>query len=128
MVIADEVRHKKRLKCSLKEFIRRIGKINCSQCQPIGTATVMKVSTYLSGLFSNNVTRKFKMTKTLAILFAGLFATATAFAQAPAAPAAAAPAAKKEETKPAAKKEEAKKPAAKKEEAKPAAKKEEAKK
>ena len=83
----------------------------------------MKVSTYLSGLFSNNVTRKFKMTKTLAILFAGLFATATAFAQAPAAPAA-----KKEEAKPAAKKEEAKKPAAKKEEAKPAAKKEEAKK
>ena len=82
----------------------------------------------LSGLFSNNVTRKFKMTKTLAILFAGLFATATAFAQAPAAPAAAAPAAKKEEAKPAAKKEEAKKPAAKKEEAKPAAKKEEAKK
>ena len=59
--------------------------------------------------FSNNVTRKFKMTKTLAILFAGLFATATAFAQAPAAPAAAAPAAKKEEAKPAAKKEEAKK-------------------
>ena len=40
------------------------------------------------------------MTKTLAILFAGLFATA-AFAQAPAA--------KKEEAKPAAKKEEAKK-------------------
>ena len=79
----------------------------------------MKVSTYLSGLFSNNVTRKSKMTKTLAILFAGLFATA-AFAQAPAA--------KKEEAKPAAKKEEAKKPAAKKEEAKPAAKKEEAKK
>ena len=78
--------------------------------------------------FSNNVTRKSKMTKTLAILFAGLFAAATAFAQAPAAPAAAAPAAKKEEAKPAAKKEEAKKPAAKKEEAKPAAKKEEAKK
>ena len=75
--------------------------------------------------FSNNVTRKSKMTKTLAILFAGLFAAATAFAQAPAAPAAAA---KKEEAKPAAKKEEAKKPAAKKEEAKPAAKKEEAKK
>ena len=86
------------------------------------------VYSYLSGLFSNNVTRKFKMTKTLAILFAGLFAAATAFAQAPAAPAAAAPAAKKEEAKPAAKKEEAKKPAAKKEEAKPAAKKEEAKK
>jgi hypothetical protein len=78
--------------------------------------------------FSNNVTRKSKMTKTLAILFAGLFATATAFAQAPAAPAAAATAVKKEEAKPAAKKEEAKKPAAKKEEAKPAAKKEEAKK
>ena len=83
----------------------------------------------LSGLFSNNVTRKSKMTKTLAILFAGLFAT-VAFAQAPAAKkeeakpaaAAAAPAAKKEEAKPAAK------PAAKKEEAKPAAKKEEAKK
>jgi len=80
------------------------------------------------GLFSNNVTRKFKMTKTLAILLSGLFA-ASVFAQAPAAPAA-----KKEEAKPAAaaaKKEEAKpaaKPAAKKEEAKPAAKKEEAKK
>ena len=50
------------------------------------------------------------MTKTLAILFAGLFATA-AFAQAPAA--------KKEEAKPAAKPAAA--PAAKKEEAKPAA-------
>ena len=37
--------------------------------------------------FSKNVPRKFKMTKTLAILFAGLFATA--FAQAPAAPASA---------------------------------------
>jgi hypothetical protein len=59
--------------------------------------------------FPNNVTRKSKMTKTLAILFAGLFATATAFAQAPAAPAAAATAVKKEEAKPAAKKEEAKK-------------------
>ena len=89
MVIADEVRHEKWLESSLKELIRRIGKINCPQCQPIGTATVMKVSTYLSGLFSKNVPRKFKMTKTLAILFAGLFATATAFAQAPATPASA---------------------------------------
>ena len=109
MVIADEFRHQKRLECSLKELKRRIVKINCSQCQPIETATVKKGSTFLSGLFSNNVTRKFIMTKTLAILFAGLFATATALAQAPAAPAAAAPAAKKEEAKPAAKKEEAKK-------------------
>jgi hypothetical protein len=60
-------------------------------------------------VFPDNVTRKSKMTKTLAILFAGLFATATAFAQAPAAPAAAATVVKKEEAKPAAKKEEAKK-------------------
>jgi hypothetical protein len=118
---------KKTALVATKNVFVMTGKIFSSSVNRMQHLPLLGGPLILSGLFSNNVTRKSKMTKTLAILFAGLFATAT-FAQAPAAkkeeakPAAAAPAAKKEEAKPAAK------PAAKKEEAKPAAKKEEAKK